>query len=397
MEVPAGTGLTGPALVATGFPHTPEGAIGQLAQIDTAVLSSMSPQTAREVYSAWALPGGVAPEDWWTATAVDSFLTSSGMGGALAPDAAVTVEPAAALIKGNDGPDWTTVCVLMKVSATYRSEAQTGWGHCERMQWVGGRWMIAPGNRRPPPRPPGPAPGWPPRPAGRPGNHHLHQHRRRALTWSTASRSLRSRTVALIALALVTAAAVFMFTRPDTTDSGEPSASTQLNVQTGAVASRHGSTSTQESPQTSPKGGVVLPRGAEQVNGLATRFPYTDLGAVATQVAVSRAQIGFDYDTAATAVSTYAAPEETAVFEQRARVAVAERRKAAGVPADGEVPAPASYAVTPVAYHLLRARHRLLRGHAAVLHHLHDHRREVQGRLLRRHPAGEMGRDQSSG
>ena len=169
----------------------------------------------------------------------------------------------------------------------------------------------------------------------------------------TASRSLRSRTVALIALTLVTAAAVLMFTRPDTTDSGEPSASTQLNVQTGTVASEHGSTSTQESPQTSPKGGVVLPRGAEQVNGLATRFPYTDLGAVATQVAVSRAQIGFDYDTAATAVSTYAAPEETAVFEQRARVAVAERRKAAGVPADGEVPAPASYAVTPVAYHLL--------------------------------------------
>ena len=156
MEVPAGTGLTGPALVTTGFPHTPEGAIAQLAQIDTAVLSSMSPQTAREVYSAWALPGGVAPEDWWTATTVDSFLNSSGMGGALAPDAAVTVEPAAALIKGNDGPDWTTVCVLLKVSATYRSEAQTGWGHCERMQWVGGRWMIAPG------QPPAPAPTtWP--------------------------------------------------------------------------------------------------------------------------------------------------------------------------------------------------------------------------------------------
>ena len=87
---------------------------------------------------------------------MDSFLNSSGMGGALAPDAAVTVEPAAALIKGNDGPDWTTVCVLLKVSATYRSEAQTGWGHCERMQWVGGRWMIAPG------QPPAPAPAtWP--------------------------------------------------------------------------------------------------------------------------------------------------------------------------------------------------------------------------------------------
>ena len=259
IEVPAGTGLTGPALVITGFPHTPEGAIGQLAQIDTAVLSSMSPQTAREVYSAWALPGGVAAEDWWTATTVDSFLTSSGMGDALAPDAAVTVEPAAALVKGTDGPDWTTVCVLMKVSATYRSEAQTGWGHCERMQWVGGRWMIAPG------QPPAPAPAtWP-------GSGLAVKAGWR--TWKTttpptpeestdmdpASHSLRSRTVALIALAVVTAAAVWMLTRPDTTDSGGPSASTHPNVQTSAVASGHGSASKRESPQTSPKGGVVLP------------------------------------------------------------------------------------------------------------------------------------------
>jgi len=156
IEVPAGTGLRGPALVATGYPSTPEGAIGQLAQIDVAVLSSMSPRTAREVYSAWALPGGVAAEDWWTATTVGTFLTSSGLGEAPGPDVVVTVEPAAALVKGTDGPDWATVCVLMKVSATYRSEARAGWGHCERMQWVGGRWMVAPG------RPPAAAPAtWP--------------------------------------------------------------------------------------------------------------------------------------------------------------------------------------------------------------------------------------------
>ncbi|GAB3668803.1 hypothetical protein GCM10027596_40130 [Nocardioides korecus] len=156
IEVPAGTGMTGPALVATGFPHTPEGAIGQLAQIDIAVLSSMSSQTAREVYSAWALPGGVAARDWWTATTVNSFLTSSGLGNAVGLDVVVTVEPAASLAKGTDGPDWAVVCVLMKVSATYRSEAQAGWGDCERMQWVGGRWMVAPG------RPPAAAPAtWP--------------------------------------------------------------------------------------------------------------------------------------------------------------------------------------------------------------------------------------------
>lgn len=172
----------------------------------------------------------------------------------------------------------------------------------------------------------------------------------------TTSRPLRSATVLLIALALLTAAAVWMFTRLLTTDSGDPSARSHHDAQTIQAASSDGAASKQESPQTSPKGGVVLAKGAEQVNGLGTRFPYTDLGAVATQVTVSRAQIGFDYDTAISAVMTYAAPEETAVFEHQARVAVAERRKAAGVPvtvlAGGESPAPASYAVTPVAYHL---------------------------------------------
>ena len=86
------------------------------------------------------------------------------------PSASVTLEPAAALVKGTDGPDWAIVCVLMKVTATYRQEAQVAFGHCERMQWVGGRWMIAPGAAagtgalRP-----GPAPRWPTRPAGAPG------------------------------------------------------------------------------------------------------------------------------------------------------------------------------------------------------------------------------------
>src|SRR5690606_25719935 len=41
IKIPAGTGVNGPAFVRTGFPQTPEGAIGQLAQIDLAVLKSM--------------------------------------------------------------------------------------------------------------------------------------------------------------------------------------------------------------------------------------------------------------------------------------------------------------------------------------------------------------------
>ena len=156
IKIPSGTGVNGPAFVMTGFPHTPEGAIGQLAQIDLAVLQSMSMSTAEEVYDSWALPGGVRAEDWWITASVRAFLSSTGMGEVKDPRASVSLKPAAALVKGTDGPDWATVCVLMKVSAAYESEGQIAFAHCERMQWVGGRWMVAPGT------PPAPAPAtWP--------------------------------------------------------------------------------------------------------------------------------------------------------------------------------------------------------------------------------------------
>ncbi|GAA1149516.1 hypothetical protein [Nocardioides aquiterrae] len=156
IKIPAGSGVNGPAFVMTGFPHTPEGAIGQLAQIELAVLQSMSLTTAAEVYNAWALPGGVRAEEWWITASVRAFLTSTGMGEVKDPSSSVSLEPAAALVKGTDGPDWTTVCVLMKVTASYKQEGQIAFAHCERMQWVGARWMVAPG------APPAPAPAtWP--------------------------------------------------------------------------------------------------------------------------------------------------------------------------------------------------------------------------------------------
>ena len=155
IEIPVGA-APGPGLVMTGFPHTPAGAIGQLAQIDIAVLQAMSLQTAQEVYLTWALPGGVGPEEWWITASVQSFLSSTDMGETKDPATQVTIEPAAALVKGTDGPDWVTACVLLKVTASYRQDGQVAFGHCERMQWVGGRWMIAPG------QPPAPAPStWP--------------------------------------------------------------------------------------------------------------------------------------------------------------------------------------------------------------------------------------------
>lgn len=155
IEVPTGV-VGGPALVLTGFPQTPQGAVGQLAQIDIAALQAMSTPTAQEIYQAWALPGGVGEDQWWITRSVEAFLDSAGMGEVIDPSASIRIEPAAGLVKGTDGPDWTTACVLLRVEASYRQDAKFGFGHCERMQWTGGRWMIAPGDA------PAPAPSvWP--------------------------------------------------------------------------------------------------------------------------------------------------------------------------------------------------------------------------------------------
>lgn len=156
IEIPAATGVTGPAFIMTGFPQSPEGAVGQLAEIDTAVLQSLSLRTALEVHQAWALPGGAEADEWWITVSLRAFLTSAGIANVGHPRASLTVEPAAALVKGVDGPDWATVCVLLEVSASYQQDGRTAFAHCERMQWVGGRWMLAPG------APPAEAPAtWP--------------------------------------------------------------------------------------------------------------------------------------------------------------------------------------------------------------------------------------------
>lgn len=159
IAVPSGV-VPGPAAVLTGFDHTPEGAIGQLGAIETTVLQSMSMATTNEVYQAWALPGGTGPEAWPLTTSVRSFLQGAGMEATKDEAARISIEPAGAIVKGTDGPDWTLACVLVTLTASLEQEVQIGYGHCERMQWVGGRWMIAPG------APPALAPSaWPGSPA----------------------------------------------------------------------------------------------------------------------------------------------------------------------------------------------------------------------------------------
>lgn len=155
--VPQPTVLDGPAAVPTGFPHTFEGAVGQWAAIVQTVLESMSLPRTLEIHTAWVQPGGPGSAQWTLTRNVTSFLTAARQGGDEKDlTTIVAATPAAGLVKGGDGPDWTVVCVLLDVQAWIKTESRMGYGLCSRMEWADGRWQVAPGAE------PAPAPSaWP--------------------------------------------------------------------------------------------------------------------------------------------------------------------------------------------------------------------------------------------
>ncbi len=150
LSVPAATSV-GPGQVPSGFPRTPEGAVGQLGAITATVLQGMSIPLANEVYRGWALPDRPGIAQWELAGGVQAFLAAAKMGPTKDVSAAVIATPAAGLVKGADGgdgiggADWVLACVLMRVRATAARSAQVGYGYCDRMLWQDGRWMLGPG------------------------------------------------------------------------------------------------------------------------------------------------------------------------------------------------------------------------------------------------------------
>ena len=156
ITIPAST-RQGPASVPAGFPRTPEGAVAQLAAIETTVLQGMSIAAANHVYEQWALPGGVGVAGWEITQDVQAFLATAQMGPEKDMTSTVVATPAAAQVKGSDGPDWVLACVLLDMRATITADAAMGYGYCERMAWRSVRWMIASGT--PPARAPSTWPG----------------------------------------------------------------------------------------------------------------------------------------------------------------------------------------------------------------------------------------------
>lgn len=153
--VPAPSGV-GPVGVPAGFPHTPAGAVAQLGAILGTVWQRMDPPFTADVYAGWSAPGAPPVGGWVVLTRVRSFLQAAGLS-RLEPGQVVVVTPVGALVKGVDGPDWTLACVLVTIRARVRAQARIAYGHCERMVWTGGRWLIGPGAA--PARAPGTWPG----------------------------------------------------------------------------------------------------------------------------------------------------------------------------------------------------------------------------------------------
>jgi hypothetical protein len=141
----------GPAGVATGFPHTPEGALAQLAAIDTAALTSASVPVAQEVITQWAAPGGPTTENWSGVKAVAALLESAGMSSDGSGSITIGAKPKMGFIKGTVGDDFIVPCVDFIVTATTTTgqPQQVAAADCQRMVWqedaAGGQWVIGPG------------------------------------------------------------------------------------------------------------------------------------------------------------------------------------------------------------------------------------------------------------
>ena len=138
----------GEAQVGTGFPESPEGAIGQLIAIDRRAIEGASVVTAQDVITAWSAPGGPTPETWTGVAAVRSLLESAQLPASGSTDLIIQLEPAMGLIQD----DTPTVCVdfILSVAALGNPPERIAVADCQRMVWLGDRWVIAAGEEASP-------------------------------------------------------------------------------------------------------------------------------------------------------------------------------------------------------------------------------------------------------
>jgi hypothetical protein len=144
INVPTAT-RSNPAGVGEGFPATPEGAIGQLAAMETVGLADLNPQTFDPAYTSISLPGAPAPETTPLGSQVASIYAQV-VGPA---DSAMPItsrwQLAGAQIKGvSNGGRAVVACVAGELQIAQANSGQAGTGDCQAMRWTGSDWRIAP-------------------------------------------------------------------------------------------------------------------------------------------------------------------------------------------------------------------------------------------------------------
>jgi hypothetical protein len=143
---------TGPVGVPSGFPPTPLGAMAQLAAVDAAAMQSGSLPGARAVITGWAVPGGPTAGSWSGVRALAGFFDAAQLSGGGSAALALVATPMMGLVKGRVGAGFVVPCVDFEVDATLAQTARVAAADCQRIVWVGGRWMVGAG--REPAEPP---------------------------------------------------------------------------------------------------------------------------------------------------------------------------------------------------------------------------------------------------
>lgn len=157
IAIPAAT-ATGPGQVPTGFPHTPAGALAQLAAIDQTAFQSGSLADARAEIDSWAMPGGPTSSSWSLLDGMATLFSQLGVSSAGSGQLALVLTPVMGQIKGSVGAEFTIPCVDFELDVTFQQTARGADADCQRMVWnpappgsntygkAGGRWMIGPGS-----------------------------------------------------------------------------------------------------------------------------------------------------------------------------------------------------------------------------------------------------------
>ena len=136
---------TGPAGVPTGFPHTPTGALAQLAALDQTAMQSGTLAGVRAVIAHWAAPGGPTVTSWSAVRAMASLLDGAGLSGGGSPQLALAVTPLMGMIKGSVGTNFVVACVDFEFDATLSTTERVAAADCQRMTWRQDRWIIGAG------------------------------------------------------------------------------------------------------------------------------------------------------------------------------------------------------------------------------------------------------------